>query len=108
MDRQKSLLNKLLKCHCGSNFRFIKQRSKKCYVCSAYNNYKSHERNLIEENLIISFIKRYCQNEKIEYQENNQFMSSVINQINIDKNGDITINYQDGYQQIISDNFIQY
>ncbi len=55
------LFSKKIKCkHCGGNFKSKKERGKRKYICSRYDNYGECRRVIIEEDFLIGVInKRY-------------------------------------------------
>lgn len=59
--RIKSLFYKKMKCElCGGNFKMKKERGTVKYICSSYDNYKSCQRNAVEEDRLVKLInKRY-------------------------------------------------
>lgn len=101
---------KLIKCEmCNYNYRFINERGKNKYLCSGYAKKKDGgctERNILDEKLLLDIIKIYCNRNKIELIETNEFMKSIIDKIDIDKNHNITIQYKNGENGIYEDNAI--
>lgn len=97
----------LIKCSCGQNYRFINERKKNKYVCSGYSKKLSDcERNILEEKLLLDIVQIYCNRNKVELIESNEFMKSIIDKINIDKNHNIIIQYKNGENGIYNDNSI--
>lgn len=98
---------KLIKCECGYNYRHIKERNKSKYLCSGYAKKLSDcERNILEEQLLLDIVQIYCNRNKVELIESNEFMKSIIEKINIDKNHNIIIQYKNGENGIYNDNSI--
>lgn len=97
----------LIKCSCGQNYRFINERKKNKYVCSGYSKKLSDcERNILEEKLLLDIVQIYCNRNKVELIESNEFMKSIIDKINIDKNHNIIIEYKNGEKGIYKENSI--
>jgi hypothetical protein len=108
MQRQKSLFYKKIKCHCGANFKLQKERSHNAYICANYANYRTCSRLSIYENILIEFVTRYCQDRKIEFKRDNEFIDSILNYIYIREDEGIEFIYNCGYHQVFSDNLIKY
>jgi hypothetical protein len=98
MQRQKSLFYKKIKCHCGANFKFIKEKQKNKYVCSQYANYRTCQRNIVEESLLLEMLNRRGKT------------VSEVSEILIDERGNIEIFYNkdEKYSQIVSDRLIRF
>lgn len=104
--KKKHLFTNLVKCGlCGSNYRFIKDRSISKYICNNYslNGKEACERNAIKEKHILMPIKTYCDIHNISYEESHDFFSSLIEVIYV-KRDETTIIYKDGHKNIISPN----
>lgn len=98
---------KLIQCECGYKYRFISERKKNKYVCSGYSKKLSNcERNILEEDLLLDLIRVYCNRNKIELIEDNNFMKNIIDKINIDKNHNIIIEYKNGEKGIFKNNSV--
>lgn len=93
------LFSGLVKCYCGANYRAKRDRNVPIYICSAYNNYNTCTRRKVEERDILIFVKKFCDNNKIALTLTNEFMKSIIKEINVSKENEITINYLNGEVQ---------
>lgn len=89
----------LIKCTCGYNYRFVKERGKNKYLCSGYAKKLEGgctERNILEEQLLLDIVQIYCNRNKINLIEDNIFMKSIIDVIETDNQHNITIKYKNG------------
>lgn len=88
----------LIKCtnpDCGYNYRFIKERGKNKYLCSGYAKRKGcTERNILQEDLLLDIVQIFCNRNKLELVEDNIFMKSIIDKIEINCHHDITVYYK--------------
>lgn len=88
----------LIKCtNCNSNYRHIKERGVSKYVCSGYAKKTGcTKRTILHEQLLLDIIQIYCNRNKIELTEDNKFMKSIIDVIEIDNQYNITVRYKNG------------
>lgn len=109
----KPLFSRKIKCaHCGSNFKSKKERKRRVYICSKYDNYGKEycQRNVIDENLIVELLeKRYDEIENEEY-VNLTLEEKVdkVEEIYVKGKMEFKIYLKDGIPIEFSDNFIQY
>ncbi|MDD2495806.1 MAG: hypothetical protein PHE29_11515 [Tissierellia bacterium] len=97
----------LIKCSCGQNYRYIKERKKPKYLCQGYAKKLSDcERNILDEKLLLDIVQIYCNRNKIELIKSNEFMKSIIDKINIDENHNIVIEYKNGEKGIFKNNSV--
>ena len=99
----------LIQCSCGKNYRYINERGKSKYLCSGYaKKIKGGctERNILEEQLLLDLIRVYCNRNKMELVEENKFMKSIIEVINIDEDYNIVIEYKNGEKGIFKNNSV--
>lgn len=92
----------LIKCtDCGYNYRFIKERGINKYLCSGYAKRKGcTERNILQEDLLLDIVQIFCNRNKLELVEDNIFMKSIIDKIEINCNHNITVYYKNGEKGI--------
>ncbi|MDD2628295.1 MAG: hypothetical protein PHD20_05405 [Clostridia bacterium] len=62
----------------------------------------------MQEELLLEFIKRYCEDKKIEFKNNNEFINSILNYIYIREDNSIDFVYHDKSYQVYSSNLIKY
>lgn len=89
----------LIKCSCGYNYRHIKERGIHKYFCSGYSKKLEgacQERRILPEQILLDIVQIYCNRNKIELTESNEFMRSIINIIEVDDNYNINIYYKNG------------
>jgi hypothetical protein len=108
MQRQKSLFYKKIKCHCGANYKFQKEREYNVYICANYANYRTCKRLALHENLLLQFVTRYSEDREIEFKKDNDFIDSILNYIYVHEDESLELIYNDGHNQIFSDNLIKY
>lgn len=88
----------LIRCtNCNSNYRHIKERGVSKYVCSGYTRKNGCvKRNILHEQVLLNIVQIYCNRNKINLIEDNIFMKSIINIIEIDNQHNITVKYKNG------------
>lgn len=97
----------LIQCSCGQKYRHIKERGKSKYLCQGYAKRLTNcARNILEEDLLLDLIRVYCNRNKMELIEENEFMKSIIRVINIDTNHNIVIEYKNGEKGIFKNNSV--
>lgn len=100
---------RLIRCSCGYNYRHIKERGVSKYFCTGYSKKLiggCKERNILPEQLLLDIVQIYCNRNKIELIESNQFMKSIIDVIIIDNDHNITIHYKNGENGIYHTNSV--
>lgn len=99
------LFSKLIRCkHCGGNFKFRKDRKKKVYICSKYDNYRSCIRIPIEEDFLKGLIQRRHRKE-MEDDE----IRSVVDYIEVEDKFLLEIHFSDGSAPVLlKERFVQY
>lgn len=107
----KNLFTSLIKCdNCGYNYRHISDRKISKYVCQGYARQLPggcKERHAIEEELLVSVIREYCNINNIDFNKTNSFFNSIIEQITANVN-EYTIYYKNGHVSCISPNIIKF
>lgn len=97
---------KLIRCRvCEQNFVAISDRKVQKYLCGSYSrklpNSCSKTRYTVNEEDLLYMIQIYCNRNKIEMIESNEFMKSIIDKIFINRNEDsIEIYYKNGERAI--------
>ena len=89
-----NLFKSLIKCtQCNKNYKYKRERGKSVYICSGYANYGKDfctRRKIDEEHLVI-VLKTGFVNNDIEWTRDNDYISTHVKEIQVDKNGDIEI-----------------
>lgn len=86
---------------CGHNYRFIKERGVNKYVCSGYSKRVGCEkRNILQEDLLLDIVRVFCNRNKLEIVEDNIFMKSIIDKIEVNRSHGITVYYKNGEEGI--------
>lgn len=103
------LFSGLIKCNrCKGNYRGKKDRNIPVYICSNYNNYIKCERGTIKELALIEFTERYCEDKNLKMEYTNEYMKSIIEEINVGYDTEIEIKYKDGHVQHYKNNNIKF
>jgi hypothetical protein len=101
------LFSGLINCHCGGKYRGKMDRNIAKYICGNYNNYRTCKRNSIRESDLQYFVQNYCKYNKIVLSYTSESMKEIINSIDVDKDGNVNIIYNDGNRQIWSNSIIK-
>jgi hypothetical protein len=98
-------LSKMIKCkHCNKNMKFKRERLIPKYICSSYDNYGKCVRTIIEEDFLISLIRRRYQKDLSEEE-----IREVVNYIEVEDKLLLEIHFKDGTDPILcKGNFIQF
>ena len=99
----------LIRCtNCGYNYRFIKERGVNKYLCSGYAKHRDNggctERNILTESYLLSIIQIFCNRNKLETEESNKFMKSIIERIDINGGHSVIIYYTNGEKATVIGN----
>lgn len=107
MPKSKYLFAKLIKCvQCGNNYRGLKGRSKKRYICNGYSMKKPNACKIrygIDENILTQIVETFCNRNGIEVKLTNDFMKSIIDKILVDREEDkLKVFYKNGEEAVYS------
>lgn len=110
MPKSKYLFSKLIKCNCGYNFRGIKDRSVRKYICYGYSTKQPNsctERYAIRQDNLLHMVQIFCNRNGIELELSNDFMKSIIKNIFVNTEEDsIKIAYKNGEDALYNNNQI--
>lgn len=100
------LFSKKIICkNCGRKFKGKKERKKRVYICSGYDNYGACTRIPIKEELLVELLKRRYSEQFNTSKENIQ---NVVKSIEVRGSMLFTINLVNDIPIIFGDNYIQY
>ena len=95
-----------IKCkHCGKNFKGKKERTRRVYVCSTYDNYGKCKREVVHQSdLIELLLRRY--GDDFELTKSN--IQNTVEEIVVEDSWTFKINLKNDKPIIFGDNFIQF
>lgn len=98
------LFSKKIKClHCGGNFKARKDRNRRVYVCSRYDNYGECKRIPIEEDFLKNTI-----NKRYDFQLTDDEIKNKVERIEVEDKLLFTIYLKDDDPIVFGKNFIRY
>ena len=107
MDKNEVLFSRKIKCkHCGKNYKGKKERGRRIYICSSYDNGTGNCKRevLSEEDLVELLLRRYGK----EFEITKENIQNTVENIIVEDKWTFTINLKNDKPIIFGDNFIQY
>lgn len=100
------LFSRKIKCkHCGKNFKAKKERGKRVYVCSSYDNYGTCKREVIRQDDLIELLQRRY-GETFELTRSN--IQNTVEEIIVEDKWTFEIKLKNDKPIIFGNNFIQF
>lgn len=100
------LFSRKIKCkHCGKNFKGKKERKRRVYICSSYDNTGNCKREVLSEEFLIDLlIRRYGK----DFEVSKENIQSIVESIIVEDKLTFTISLKNDAPIIFGENFIQY
>lgn len=100
------LFSRKIKCnHCGKNYKGKKERKRRVYICSSYDNFGKCKREVLTEEFLVDLlIRRYGE----DFEMSKENIQNTVESICVEDKLTFTINLKNDKPIIFGDNFIHY
>lgn len=100
------LFSRKIKCsYCGKNYKSKKERNKRVYVCSSYDNYGKCKREVLHEDFLVELlVRRYGE----EFKTTKENVQKTVEKIEVVDKWTFTIYLNNDKPIIFGDNFVQF